>query len=337
MGSLKEDRQAVSGSEARRIIGYHASHEQHSPRELLAWVKRAERAGFDGVLCSDHFHPWTEEQGQSGYAWSWLGSALEGTTRMRFGTVTAPGWRYHPAIVAQAAATLAQMYGDRFWFAVGSGEAINEHITGERWPVKRDRNERLRECVDVMRALWRGEEVTHRGHVVVEEARLFTRPAQPPELIGAALTPETAEWVGGWADGLITVGMEQEALRELIDAFRRGGGEGKPVKAQVGVSWAATHEAALQSAHEEWGAQIFPSHVLADVRTPRAFSAIRQQLAPETAAQSVFVSADLEGHAEHLRAYIDAGISELYIFNVNRSQPEFIDAFGADVLPLLRG
>jgi coenzyme F420-dependent glucose-6-phosphate dehydrogenase len=322
--------------EARRIIGYHASHEQYTPRDLLGLVKHARRAGFDGVLCSDHFHPWTEEQGQSGFAWSWLGAALEGTDGMRFGTVTAPGDRYHPAVIAQAAATLAQMYGDRFWFAAGSGEAINEHITGARWPVKHERNERLRECVDIMRALWRGEEVTHRGLVVVEEARLFTRPERPPQLVGAALTAETAAWVGSWADGLITVGMETEALRAVMEAFAAGGGSGRPVKAQVGISWAPTHEEALQSAHEEWGAQIFPSHVLADIRNPRDFSAIREQLAPETAARSVFVSADLEQHAEYLRAYIDAGVSELYIFNVNRRQREFIDAFASDVLPRLR-
>lgn len=321
---------------SRRRIGYHASHEQHPPGTLLELVQHAETAGFDAAMCSDHFHPWTVEQGQAGYAWVWLGAALQATTRMHIGTVTAPGDRYHPAIIAQAAATLAQMYGDRFWFAVGSGEAINEHITGGHWPVKGERNARLLECVEIMRALWRGEPVSHHGRVVVEEAQLYTLPERPPELIAAALTPETAEWAGGWADGLITGGMDAAGLRVMVDAFQRGGGAGKPLKAQVGVSWADTHEAALQGAHAEWGAQIFPGHVLADVRTPHHLSALRQQFAPETVVPSVFVSADLHRHAEYLRTYVDAGFAEIHVFNVNRAQREFIDAFAATVLPVLR-
>jgi coenzyme F420-dependent glucose-6-phosphate dehydrogenase len=321
---------------ARRLIGYHASHEQHAPGTLLDLVRHAEAAGFDAAMCSDHFHPWTVEQGQAGYAWAWLGAALQATTRMRLGTVTAPGDRYHPAIIAQAAATLAQMYGGRFWFAVGSGEAINERITGAHWPVKAERNARLLECVDVMRALWRGEEVTHHGRVVVEEAQLYTLPERPPELIAAALTPGTAEWAGGWADGLITGGMDASGLRRMVDAFHRGGGEGRPLKAQVGVSWADTYEAALQGAHEEWGAQIFPGHVLADVRAPHQFSALRRHLAAETVVPSVFVSADLDRHAEYLRSYVDAGFAEIHVFNVNRRQREFIDAFAASVLHVLR-
>jgi coenzyme F420-dependent glucose-6-phosphate dehydrogenase len=318
-----------------RVIGYHASHEQYTPSDLLRYVRRAEAAGFNGVLSSDHFHPWTVEQGQSGFAWSWLGAALEATGSMRFGTVNAPGSRYHPAIIAQAAATLAQMYGDRFWFAVGSGEAINEHITGERWPVKEERNARLRECADVMRALWAGDTVTHRGRVVVEEAKLYTRPARPPEMVGAALTPETAEWVGGWADGLITVGMPPDELREVVAAFRRGGGADKPLKAQVGVSWHDTDEAALRAAHEEWGTQSFPSHVLADVRRPEDFSALHAFVRGDAVAGSVHVSASLDAHTRHLRHYIDAGFDEIYIFNVNRRQEQFIDAFGEHVLPAL--
>src|SRR5688572_3177614 len=174
-------------------------------------------------MCSDHFQPFSERQGHSGFAWSWLGAALTATP-MSFGTVCAPGWRYHPAIIAQAAATLAEMFPDRFWLAVGSGEALNEHITGERWPVKSERNARLIECVSVMRRLWAGETVTHHGRIVVEEAKLYTRPAKAPLLYGAALTPETAEWVGSWADGLITIGAPAAKLVEIIAAFRSGGG-----------------------------------------------------------------------------------------------------------------
>ena len=165
------------------IFGYHASHEQFDPSELLACVRLAEQAGFAGASASDHFHPWSERQGSSGFVWSWLGAAME-TTRLSYGTVSAPGWRYHPAILAQAGATLSFMYPDRLWMALGSGQALNEGVTGLNWPPKPERNARLRECVDVMRALWDGETVTHRGRIVVEEAKLYVRPDRPPRVVG---------------------------------------------------------------------------------------------------------------------------------------------------------
>src|SRR4051812_35995199 len=174
--------------------GYHASHEQYAPSELLAYAQAATAAGFDGILSADHFHPWLEENGHSGFAWSWLGAALQATSSSTFGVVCAPGDRYHPAIVAQSAATLAEMYPGRFRLYVGSGEALNEHVTGRPWPSKPERNARLRECVDVIRALWRGESVTHRGHVTVVDARLYSLPTEPPPLFAAAVSEETAEW-----------------------------------------------------------------------------------------------------------------------------------------------
>ena len=159
--------------------GFHASHEQISPGQLLADVQRAEQAGFEIAMCSDHFAPWSRRQDHSGFAWSWLGAALA-TTQLPMGTVCAPGQRYHPAIVAQASATLAQMFPGRFWVALGSGQHMNEHITGEPWPAKKRRQERLEEYAEVIRALHRGEEVTHFGHVVVDRARVYSLPDQPP-------------------------------------------------------------------------------------------------------------------------------------------------------------
>jgi coenzyme F420-dependent glucose-6-phosphate dehydrogenase len=155
-------------------IGFHCSHEQHPPSTLLQLAIDAERAGFSAAMCSDHFHPWSSAQGQAGFAWSWLGAALQ-ATRLTFGTVCAPGQRYHPAVVAQAAATLAEMFPDRFWLAIGSGEALNETITGRPWPKKTVRNLRLLECAAILRSLWRGETVTHTGQVTVREAKLYTR------------------------------------------------------------------------------------------------------------------------------------------------------------------
>ncbi len=182
------------------LIGYHASHEQYPPSELLAYVRAADAAGFQGVMCADHFHPWLEENGHSGFAWSWLGAALQATS-FPFGVVNAPGDRYHPAIIAQAAATLAEMFPGRFWMAAGSGEALNEHITGNRWPPKPERNERLRECVDIMRALWRGETVTHYGRVTVEECLpLLSPPGAASSRRRSHLGADRgmARRVGGW-------------------------------------------------------------------------------------------------------------------------------------------
>jgi len=210
------------------VAGYHASHEQFKPSELVALVQQAESVGFRHSLCSDHYYPWSETQGESGFAWSWLGAAMQATS-MSYGIVNAPVQRYNPAIIAQAVATLCEMFPERFWIAVGSGQFLNEHINGEKWPSKDIRNERLKECVDIMRALWPGEMVSHKGHVVVEEAKLYTRPNYMPTVIGAAITRKTARWVGSWADGMITTSKPYEELKATIDAFREGGGEGKPV------------------------------------------------------------------------------------------------------------
>src|SRR5687767_5024181 len=205
------------------IVGWHASHEQIAPSRLLAAVQRAEQAGFDAAMSSDHFAPWSARQGESGFAWSWLGAAMAATA-LPFGVVNAPGQRYHPAVIAQAAASLAEMFPGRLWVALGTGEYSNEHITGAAWPDKATRTRRLEECVAVLRALFAGEEVTHHGLVTVDQARLWTLPAAPPALIGAAVSPATAGWVGGWADGLITVGQPPDALLAVVDAFRAGGG-----------------------------------------------------------------------------------------------------------------
>src|SRR3954449_12813059 len=155
------------------VIGFHSSHEQIHPAELLTAVRHAEEVGFTAAMCSDHIAPWNLDQGHSGFAWSWLGAALA-TTSLPFGVVNAPGQRYHPAIIAQAAATLAAMFPGRFWVALGSGENVNEHITGTRWPRKDVRDARLRECVAIIRALLAGEEVTHHGLVTVDRARICT-------------------------------------------------------------------------------------------------------------------------------------------------------------------
>lgn len=315
-------------------FGYHASHEQYTPSDLLECVILAEAAGFESASCSDHFHPWLEAQGESGFAWSWLGAALQATT-LSFGTVNAPGARYHPALIAQAAATLAEMFPGRFWLAIGSGEALNEAITGEPWPPKPERNARLLECAEVMRALWRGETVTHHGRVTVQDARLYTRPESLPALFGAALSPETAAFVAEWADGLMTLGGPVEKVRKVLDAFREAGGEGKPVFVQHTLSWARSEDDARRCAHEQWRFSALGGELLPELRTPAEFEAAARFVTPNDVARGVRISSDLARHAAWLLDYVELGVDAVYLFNVNQHQREFIDAFGEQVLPQL--
>jgi coenzyme F420-dependent glucose-6-phosphate dehydrogenase len=317
-------------------IGYHCSHEQYPPSRLLRHAALAARAGFESAMCSDHFHPWSGRQAHSGFAWSWLGAALE-ASGMSLGTVCAPGQRYHPAVIAQAAATLAEMYPDRFWLAVGSGEALNENITGAPWMAKPQRNQRLKECVDIMRALWAGGTVTHSGLVQVKNATLYSRPERPPPIFGACLTPETAAWMGQWADGLITVSQERQQMKRIVDAFRDGGGGGKPMYLQVVISHAQTHEAALQAACTEWRQAALDGAQLADLDSPAAFDRAASALGAEDIAGSIRVSSSVEQHLDWLAQDAEMGFGKLFLHNVHRDQERFIEMFAKRVLPHFRG
>jgi probable non-F420 flavinoid oxidoreductase len=284
-------------------------------------------------MCSDHFHPWSERQGHSGFAWSWLGAALE-STALSFGTVCAPGQRYHPAIVAQAAATLAEMYPGRFWLAVGSGEALNEHITGHDWPSKTDRQRRLAAAVEVMRALWAGETVSRDGPVVTREARLYTRPPSPPLLVGAALTPQTAKWVGSWADALITVAGPRDRMRAIVDAFKAGGGDGRPMFLQVTLSYAATDAQAAQSAQQQWPQCALDSALLADLPTVADFDRHCEQVDARDVLTRVRASAAIERHADWIEQDAALGFERIYLHNVARdNQERFIEACARELIP----
>ena len=313
-------------------IGWHASHEQISPGRLLAAAQRAEAAGFAAGMSSDHFSPWSARQGQSGFAWSWLGAALA-TTSLPYRVVSAPGQRYHPAVLAQAMATLTEMFPGRLWVCLGSGEASNEHITGDRWPAKSERNARLRECADIIRALLRGEEVTHDGLVRVDRARLWTRPAEPPPLLGAAVSEETARWVGGWADGLATIHRPRPDLERVVEAFREGGGEGKPMVLQVHVSWAPSEEEALRIAWDQWRTNVFAPPVCWDLETVELFDEAARHVRPEDVRGSVLISSDLGRHVDWIREAAELGFDEINIHHVGQEQDAFIEAFGRDVLP----
>jgi probable non-F420 flavinoid oxidoreductase len=315
------------------VIGFHCSHEQIDPDQLLRDVRAAQDAGFTAAMSSDHISPWSRRQGQSGYAWSWLGAALA-TTSLPFGVVTAPGQRYHPAVTAQAIATLGQMFPGRLWAALGSGEASNERVTGQAWPRKEVRDARLVECVDVIRRLLAGEEVSHDGLVSVNRARLWTLADPVPHLVGPAVSADTAARHAGWADGLITVNQPADTLRTVLSAYRDAGGRG-PARLQVHVSWAPTEDEALRIAHDQWRSNVLGPPVAWDIETVEAFDLIGETVSPERVREGVLVSADLGQHAQWLQDYVDLGWDELYVHFVGQHQAPFIEAFGASVLPQL--
>ncbi len=315
--------------------GYHASHEQFSPADLLTWVKDAEQAGFSSAMCSDHFFPWLPEQSDGvAHAYPWLGAAMQATT-FPMGVVSAPGQRYHPAILAQAAATLQQMFPGRFWMAIGSGEYMNEHVTGEPWPDKKQREQRLLECAEVMRALWRGETVDHEGLVRVRDARLFGKMRCGTPLLGAAVTKQTARWVGTWADGLITVNAPLARLREVVESFRETGGN-KPVYLQYHLSWAPSRDEAFAQAHDQWRNAAVPTPLAWDLASPEEIADAATSQRPSDLTETIAISESLAWHTQQLAEYAHIGFKEILLHQTGRNQAEFIEAFGEQVLSKLQ-
>jgi probable non-F420 flavinoid oxidoreductase len=309
-------------------IGYHCSHEQWPPGALLDHAGRAARAGFRDAMCSDHFHPWIPADGQGGHSWTWLAAALERTKAagMTFGTVCAPGQRYHPAIVAQAFATLGEMFPGRVWIALGSGEALNESITGDPWPDRTARRARVVECAAVLRRLWAGETVDVEGRVRVRRARLYSRPAVPIPIVAAALSPESARWAGGWSDGLITAGSDPGALAEVVAAFRDGGGAGKPCWLQLPVSYAPTAAGARAAARRRWPQSILDGRQLADLDSPEAFAAATAGASEDEVARKVPPLADPAALEALVRRCAEAGFERVYLHNVAPHPEPFIEA-----------
>ncbi len=313
------------------IIGFHSSHELYSPRTLLEFATAAYQGGFQCFSCSDHFAPWSAD-GQSGYAWSWLGSAME-RVPLPFGTVCAPGQRYHPAIIAQAAATLSELYPDRFWIALGTGQNLNEHITGDPWPNKEMRQRRLLECVNVIRRLWNGETVSHDGLIKVSQAKLYTLPPQPPMIFGAAISDATAEWVGSWADGLLTVAKPYEDLKKCIAAFRQGGGIGKPIYIQAAVSLAASNRVAEIAAYHNWGIASLEVDQLQDIALPEHFDHLVAKHDKEEVSKTLRVSSNIKDHIHWLESDFTAGVDGVYIHYVGHDMLSFIESYSKEVLP----
>jgi G6PDH family F420-dependent oxidoreductase len=324
-------------------IGYAAMLEQFHPTDLLEWCPQAEAAGFSaGFMVSEHFHPWTPQQGQSAFAWSFMG-ALGERTSLPFGVaVTCPGFRYHPAVIAHAAATLGAMYPGRFWLGLGAGEALNEHVIGGEWPEVGIRSAMLFEAIEVIKKLFSGEVVRHDGeYFTLESAKLYTRPEQRVPIYVATAGPMNAKRTGRHADGMITVGAADEKIHMLWSKFAQGAtDEGKdpasmPKLLQIHVSWAETQAVAEANAVREWpnGAMAFPKQ---DIRNPEDIANMAKLIRPEHFTNRVLISADLDEHAAHIQKFVEMGFDEIHLHNVGRNQAEFIAAFGDKVLPQLR-
>jgi coenzyme F420-dependent glucose-6-phosphate dehydrogenase len=324
------------------ILGYAASFEQFHPTDLLSYSKHAEKVGFGAVMASDHFHPWVPSQGHSAFVWSWMG-ALGAQTNLRFGTgVTPPGYRYHPAVIAQAAATLEAMFPGRFYLGLGAGEALNEHIVGDYWPEAPVRLERLMEAIEIIQALFTGKVVKHRGaHFNVESAKIYTMPEAQPPIYVATSGPIMAQRTGKFTDGIITVGAADEKIKGLLERYEKGAREaGKdpatmPRILQVKISYADSEEQAVQYAMKEWpnGGMNFPK---ADIRNPEDFEAMAKLVRPDNYKNRVLLSPDLSEHVAHIQHFIGLGFNEIYVHNVARNQEAFIDAYGKHVLPNLK-
>jgi len=324
-------------------IGYAAMLEQFHPTDLLDWCARAEAAGFSaGFMVSEHFQPWTPQQGQAAFAWAFMG-ALGTRTSLPFGTaVTCPGFRYHPAVIAHAAATLGAMYPGRFWLGLGAGEALNEHVVGGPWPEIGVRSAMLFEAIEVIEKLFSGEVVRHRGeHFRLESAKLYTRPERPVPIYVATAGPVNARRTGRLADGIITVGAADEKIGMLWGRFEEGAREAGRDPSQmarllqVHVSWAPSEAEAADNAVREWpnGGMPFPKQ---DIRNPEDFAAMARLVRAEDFRNRVLISADPAVHAANLQHYVDMGFDEVHVHNVGRNQAEFIDTFGREVLPRLR-
>jgi probable non-F420 flavinoid oxidoreductase len=314
------------------MIGYHSSHEQYAPSELLKFVALAEKSGFQLINSSDHFHPWSERQGHSGFSFSWLGAAMQSTS-LPFSVVCAPGQRYHPAIVAQAIATLSEMFPNRFSIYLGSGEALNEKITGTNWPNKSKRNERLLECFNIINMLLHGETVTHSGHVSIQDARLYTLPNVLPSLFGAAVTKDTASWMGEWANGLITIHRPVNELKAIANAFRENGGDGKPMSLKVQVSYSRNYEIAQQGAFDQWRSNVLPNKLLSDLSKVREFDEASENVTMDDVSKLVHISSDPDYFVQLINSFITLGFDNIILHNVNKDQEVFIKDFGQYVLP----
>lgn len=312
-------------------LGYTLSSEEFRPRELAEQAKRAEEVGFTYALISDHFHPWLDSQGQSPFAWTTLGGVAMATERLTVGTgVTCPLIRYAPVIIAQAAATVADMLPGRFFLGVGTGEYLNEHITGEHWPPISLRQEMLIEAVDLIRELWDGGYTTRYGEFfTVENARIYTLPEKLPSIYIAASGSDSAQVAGAIGDGLISTAPDAET----VTAFEQAGGTGKPKYGQMTVCWGEDEDRAKQTATDIWGYTALPGQLSQELALPAYFEQATKLVTPEQATKHIVCGPDTEKYLEQIKAYTDAGFTHVYLHQIGQDQEGFLKFAQRELLP----
>ena len=314
-------------------IGYTLSSEEHGPEELIRLASRAEEVGFDFVSISDHFHPWVSAQGESAFVWTTLGGIAAVTDEIDVGVgVTCPTIRIHPVNVAHAVATVAEMLGDRFTFGVGTGENLNEHVVGERWPEHDVRLEMLEESMELMRSLWTGQNTSHRGeHYTVENAKLFTVPEDQPDVVVSAFGPKTARWAADHGDGLWCSGPQEDVVEAFVDA----GGEG-PRWTQLHGCYAESEEAAVDTVHELWPNGSLPGELAQVLPSPRHFEQAAEMVDRDEIAESGTVTEpDPDRWIESYEAAVDVGYDHVYFHQIGPGQGDFLEFFEAEVMPEL--
>jgi len=320
------------------MIGYFLSSEEYTPAELLDQARRAEEAGFEALWISDHFHPWNDEQGQSPFVWSIIGAIAQVCSLPVTTAVTCPTTRIHPVIIAQAAATSAVLLNGEFRLGVGTGEALNEHVTGARWPSILQRLEQLEEAVEVMRRLWSGEFVTFHGqHYTVENARIYTRPDDPPPVYVSGFGPNAAELAGRIGDGFISTSPDREGLQR----FRDSGGAGKPSQVGYKVCWGRDPEAAIDTAHRLWANSGVPGELSQVLPSPKHFEQASSLVTRDMTREAIAYGSDVERHVDAFRPFAEAGFDEVYLSQIggrdrNSDIAGFFDFYRDEVLPALR-
>lgn len=309
------------------LLCYHASHEQFAPSHLLRLVKQAEEAGFEGIHSSEHIAPWSVRQGHAGFTLSWIAAALQ-VTQLPFSMILVPGQRLHPAVAAHAIATLGEMFPGRINFELASGEALNEHITGDSWPEKSVRNKRLKECYDIISELLKGKEVTHDGLVKVKEAKIYSLPQEQPLLLCAGLSEDTAEWAGPWADGFITTAGDKDETVKKLTAFKENGGKGKPCYVQYSFSYGKTEQEAIDGAWHQWRSNLVDSEKLSDFYKPEQYDEESKNITKEEVAEKLPIITSIEQLMENISEYDSLEIDRISLHNVNTNHEFFIEDFG---------
>jgi coenzyme F420-dependent glucose-6-phosphate dehydrogenase len=312
-------------------FGYALSSEEHGPNELVAHARRAEESGFEFAMISDHFHPWTDSQGQSPFVWGVIGGIAEATERLRLGTgVTCPTIRTHPAIVAHAAATAAVMMDGRFMLGLGTGENLNEHVVGQGWPAPDERLEMLEEAIEVIRLLWEGGYQTHRGEFYeVEQARLYTLPDEPPPIAVAAAKEEAAKLAGRAGDALVNTVPDEE----VIDLFDSAGGRDKPKYGQITLCWAESEEAGRRTALEIWPNAALGGDLSYELPLPLHFEQASENVTEDDIGEAIPCGPDVDRYAEQVREYEQAGYTHIYFHQIGRDQEGFFRFWEQELKP----